>query len=138
LTFGFVGLTVPEGTLVAPFIALVHRRPDLYPEPLAFEPERFLGVRPGTYSWIPFGGGRRRCIGAAMAELETATILRTLIEELGLQPVSTEQAPIGRHSIVAVPKNGAPILGRRRDRSRRASTVGTGAPVSANAPRRPS
>ena len=58
------GLTVPAETLVAPYIALVHRRPEIYPDPLEFRPERFHGVRPGTYSWIPFGGGTRRCIGA--------------------------------------------------------------------------
>lgn len=112
--FELDGLTVPEGTIVAPFIALVHRRADLYPEPDAFRPERFLGRRPGTYSWIPFGGGMRRCIGAAMAQLETATILRSLVRELDLRPAVGAESRMGRHSIIAVPANGAPVLAGRR------------------------
>jgi cytochrome P450 len=108
------GLTIPEGTIVAPFITLVHRRPDIYPDPLEFRPERFLGTRPGTYSWIPFGGGMRRCIGASMAQLEATVVLRTLIEELDLRPAVDESAPIGRHSVIAVPNNGAPVVATRR------------------------
>ncbi len=104
------GLTIPEGTIVAPFITLVHRRPDIYPEPLEFRPERFLGTRPGTYSWIPFGGGMRRCIGASMAQLEATVVLRTLIEELDLRPAVDQSAPIGRHSVISVPENGAPVV----------------------------
>ena len=58
--FELRGLTIPAGTLIIPFITLVHRRPDLYPDPLAFRPQRFLDARAGTYTWIPFGGGARR------------------------------------------------------------------------------
>ena len=68
-------LTIPAGTLIVPHITLLHRRPDLYPDPLAFRPERFLGERAGTYTWIPFGGGPRRCIGAAFSLLEMRTVL---------------------------------------------------------------
>ena len=120
------GLTIPEGTIVAPFISLVHRRPDLYPDPLTFRPERFLGTRPGTYSWIPFGGGMRRCIGASLALLETAVILRTLVQELSMGPGVSEPAPIGRHSVVAVPLNGAQVIARRR-RAALAPRAGAGA-----------
>lgn len=108
------GLTIPPGTIVAPFITLVHRRADLYPDPRAFRPERFIGTRPGTYSWIPFGGGMRRCIGAAMAQLETAAVLRALVHELRLRPASVAPAAIARHSIIAVPRNGATLIADRR------------------------
>ena len=108
------GLTIPEGTIVAPFITLVHRRPDVYPDPLEFRPERFLGTRPGTYSWIPFGGGMRRCIGASMAQLEATVVLRTLIEELELLPAVEHESAVGRHSVIAVPENGAPVIAARR------------------------
>ena len=66
------GHDLPAGTVVAPCIQLVHRRPEIYPEPARFLPERFLGPEPqgGTYTWIPFGGGVRRCIGAAFAMME--------------------------------------------------------------------
>ena len=61
------GWELPAGVTVAPSIYLLHRRADLYPDPLAFRPERFLADPPGTYEWIPFGGGVRRCLGASFA-----------------------------------------------------------------------
>ena len=57
-------------------ILLLHHREDVYPDPFAFRPERFLGVKPGTYTWIPFGGGIRRCLGAALAMAEQRVVLR--------------------------------------------------------------
>jgi cytochrome P450 len=103
------GLTVPAETIVVPYIALVHRRPDVYPEPDEFRPERFLGVRPGTYSWLPFGGGMRRCIGASMAMLEARVVLRTLIRELDLRPARPDAEAITRGSIFIVPSRGAEL-----------------------------
>ena len=76
------GHELPAGTTVAPVILLVHRREDVYPEPEAFRPERFLDRAPGTYSWIPFGGGVRRCLGAAFAQVEMQTVLQTLAESV--------------------------------------------------------
>ena len=74
------GWRIPAGTIVVPAIALVQLRPELYPDPQAFRPERFLGdEQPPSYSWIPFGGGVRRCIGAAFAQLEIKTVLRTVL-----------------------------------------------------------
>ena len=58
---------------------LVHHDPEIYPDPFAFQPERFLGVEPGTYTWLPFGGGRRRCAGANFAILEMKVVLRELM-----------------------------------------------------------
>jgi cytochrome P450 len=104
------GLSVPRETLVLPYMALVHRRPDIYPEPAVFRPERFLGVRPDPFAWIPFGGGMRRCIGAPMAMLEARIVLRALIQELDLHAVRTESEPIARSSIFTVPGRGAEIL----------------------------
>src|SRR5438874_1550655 len=73
------GWELPAGATVAPSIYLVHRRPDVYPEPERFEPERFLRASPGTYTWIPFGGGVRRCIGGAFAHLEMQVVLSELV-----------------------------------------------------------
>ena len=69
------GLSLPAGTDVTPAIWLTHTREDLYPDPLVFRPERFLENPPQTYAWIPFGGGVRRCIGAAFAEFEMRVVL---------------------------------------------------------------
>jgi cytochrome P450 len=66
-------------------IAALHYREDLFPEPERFLPERFLGAKPDTYSWIPFGGGVRRCLGAAFAEFEMRVVLRTVLERVELR-----------------------------------------------------
>ncbi len=76
------GLDLPAGTDVTPAIWLTHTRPDVYPEPFAFRPERFLEDAPETYSWIPFGGGVRRCLGAAFAEFEMRIVLREVLAPL--------------------------------------------------------
>ena len=73
------GLDLPAGTDVTPAIWLTHTRADLYPEPYAFRPERFLDRAPSTYAWIPYGGGVRRCLGASFAEMEMRVVLRTIV-----------------------------------------------------------
>ena len=64
---------------MTPAIWLTHTRADRYPEPYAFRPERFLDGAPATYAWIPFGGGVRRCLGAAFAEMEMRVVLPTIL-----------------------------------------------------------
>jgi cytochrome P450 family 135 len=81
------GRDLPAGTVVAPCIHLLHRDPRHYPEPLRFRPERFLEQRPGTYTWIPFGGGARRCLAASYAELEMKRVLREVLRTVDLRPV---------------------------------------------------
>ena len=81
------GADHPGGTMVVPYITLVHRRPELYPDPLTFRPERFLDTRAGTYTWIPFGGGPRRCIGAAFSMAEARTVLRTILRHARIEPL---------------------------------------------------
>ena len=112
--FELRGLTIPAGTLVVPHITLVNRRPDLYPDPLAFRPERFLDTRAGTYTWIPFGGGPRRCIGAAFSLIEIRIVLRTILRHAQLQPTSKPSERIARHTVTIVPAGGATITLKRR------------------------
>jgi cytochrome P450 len=76
---------VPAGSYVMAAIAALHYREDLFPEPERFLPERFLDAKPNTYSWIPFGGGVRRCVGAAFAEFEMRVVLRTILERVELR-----------------------------------------------------
>ena len=102
------GHELPAGTTVAPVILLVHRREDVYPEPEAFRPERFLGQPPGTYSWIPFGGGVRRCLGAAFAQVEMQTVLQTLAETVSLEAVGGAE-PVRRRGITLAPARGGQV-----------------------------
>jgi cytochrome P450 len=83
------GYLVPAGSNVTPSIYLVHRRADVYPEPDRFLPERFLDRAPGTYTWIPFGGGTRRCLGASFALFESRKLLKAIIARVRLRPVRT-------------------------------------------------
>ena len=101
--------TLPAGTDVTPAIWLTHTRADLYPEPLAFRPERFLGQRPTTYAWVPFGGGVRRCLGAAFAEFEMRVVIETVLRRCALRPASPARRaghPPQRH---LSPRNGTRV-----------------------------
>jgi len=111
------GRLLPAGVKVAPCILLVHRRADLYPEPLAFRPERWLdGDGPGTYGWIPFGGGVRRCVGAAFAQLEMQVVLRTIARHVELEAVGPPE-PVRRRAITFVPGRGGEVrVAGTRDR----------------------
>jgi cytochrome P450 len=112
--FELPGLTVPSGTMVVPYITLVHRRPELYPDPLAFRPERFLDTRAGTYTWIPFGGGPRRCIGAAFAMAEARVVLRTLLRRARLEPSRERAERVARRNVFIVAARGGRVTLRPR------------------------
>ena len=103
---------LPAGAFVSTNILLTHRRPDLYPDPLAFRPDRFLDADTDLFSWVPFGGGIRRCIGASFANVEMQTVLRTVIAETTLQPASTKQDRPRRRVVTLVPKRGVQVVAR--------------------------
>jgi cytochrome P450 family 135 len=104
------GLELPAGTDVTPAIWLTHTRADLYPEPFAFRPERFLEQGPDTYGWIPFGGGIRRCIGASFAEFEMRIVLREVLTRCELHKASPLPEKTGRRNITLSPKDGTPVV----------------------------
>jgi cytochrome P450 len=104
------GLTLPAGTDVTPAIWLAHTRADVYPEPFAFRPERFLDEPPDTYAWIPFGGGIRRCLGAAFAEFEMRIVLREVLTRCELRKADLRPEKIGRRNITLSPKDGTPVV----------------------------
>jgi cytochrome P450 len=104
------GLTLPAGTDVTPAIWLAHTRADSYPEPFAFRPERFLEEAPDTYAWIPFGGGIRRCLGAAFAEFEMRIVLREVLTRCELHKASPAPERVGRRNITLSPKDGTPVV----------------------------
>jgi cytochrome P450 len=97
------GHLVPAGTVVAPSVYLMHRREDVYPDPGSFLPERFVGQATGTYTWIPFGGGVRRCLAASFAMQEMKRVLRIVIGEVDLHPAGTRSERVARSSIAFVP-----------------------------------
>jgi cytochrome P450 len=104
------GWDLPAGARVAPSIHLVHRRPELYPDPAAFRPERWLGVRPNPYTYLPFGGGVRRCLGASFAETEMRAVLGAIVANVRLRPARPESERVGRRVITLVPARGAEII----------------------------
>jgi cytochrome P450 len=93
------GHDLSAGTVVAPCIHLLHRDPRHYPEPLRFRPERFLEKPAGTYTWIPFGGGVRRCLAASYAELEMKRVLREVLAAVDLRPVDGRDERVRKASI---------------------------------------
>jgi cytochrome P450 family 135 len=104
------GYDLPAGARVAPSIHLMHRRPDVYPDPAAFRPERWLGVRPNPYTFLPFGGGVRRCLGASFAETEMRAVLRAIVGQVTLRPAAAANERVGRRVITLVPDRGAEII----------------------------
>ncbi|MFZ1926567.1 MAG: cytochrome P450 [Solirubrobacteraceae bacterium] len=108
------GYTIAAGTTVAPCVHLVHRRPDIYPEPLRFRPERFLERPAGTYTWIPFGGGVRRCLAAPYAQMLTKQVIRTIVNEVDLRPVSPKSELPRKSAIAFVPHRHAQVISTRR------------------------
>ncbi|HEY3491816.1 MAG TPA: cytochrome P450, partial [Solirubrobacterales bacterium] len=108
------GYELPEGTFVLAAIAALHYHEDLFPRPDEFRPERFLGGKADNYAWIPFGGGIRRCIGAAFAEYEMRTILREFVERTELRPASPKPEKVRVRNITLAPAKGTRVVLDRR------------------------
>jgi cytochrome P450 len=108
------GRVFPAGVHINPSIYLTHRRPDIYPEPEAFRPERFLDQPAGTYEWIPFGGGTRRCLGASFALYEMKLALTAILTRLDLATTLDAEEKIGRRAITFTPGAGGKIEIARR------------------------
>jgi cytochrome P450 family 135 len=103
-------LELPAGTDVTASIWLTHTDPELYPEPLAFRPERFLEAAPEAYAWIPYGGGVRRCLGAAFAEFEMRIVLREVLTRCELRKADPSPEKTGRRNITFSPRAGTPVV----------------------------
>jgi len=110
--FGAYG--VPAGRPVAVSILLLHHREDVYPDPFAFRPERWLGRKPGTYDWAPFGGGTRRCLGAALAMAEQRVVLREMARRLDLEADRPEPERPQHRNVTMIPARGGRVVLRRR------------------------
>jgi cytochrome P450 len=122
------GHDLPAGIRVYPNITVVHRRDDLYPEPGAFRPERFLDGRAESYAWLPFGGGIRRCIGTALAQAEMAEVLRVVLSRVTLRATRPAPDRVVMRGITLVPHRGARVEVTARAARRR--PTGTAAAAS--------
>ncbi|MEZ4308450.1 MAG: cytochrome P450 [Polyangiaceae bacterium] len=103
------GHEIPAGAMVTAAIYLTHRRPDLYPEPEAFQPERFLGKKMDPYTYFPFGGGPRRCLGAAFATQEIKIVLGTVLGSLRLKLAREAPLPVSPRSVFMGPLGGTEV-----------------------------
>ncbi len=108
------GVSYPAGVALLANAYLVHHDPAIYPEPYAFRPERFLDRAPGTYTWIPFGGGRRRCLGASFALLEMKIAIRAVLARYELVAVGGRAERTRRRSITISPARGGTVRLRNR------------------------
>jgi cytochrome P450 family 135 len=104
------GYELPAGTTVAPCIHLIHRSEKFYPKAASFIPERFVGRQPGTYTWIPFGGGTRRCLAASYAEMEMKRVLRTVFTEVELRPAESRSERMRKSAISFSPDRSGLVI----------------------------
>lgn len=101
------GYDLPAGTTVGPSIIIAHSRPDNHDQPDLFRPERFIEGQPATNTWIPFGGGVRRCIGAGFSLMEGVVVLREVLSRFAVESMGEDQPKV--RNITSVPREGATI-----------------------------
>jgi cytochrome P450 len=129
------GYEIPAGVEVNPSIAGIHRRADRYPQPREFRPERFLGPdAPDTYTWMPFGGGVRRCLGASFAMFEMKVVIRRVLQRTELRAVGRRPEKAVRKGVTFVPAQGARVVMAARPRAVTATPAATPTPTPTTAP----
>jgi cytochrome P450 len=102
--------TMPADSSILMSILLLHHREDVYPDPFAFRPERFLGRKPGTYTWIPFGGGIRRCLGAALAMAEQRVVMSAIARRADLEAPDPRPERARHRNVTMIPGAGARVV----------------------------
>jgi cytochrome P450 len=115
-----LGYELPVGTIVAPYITLTHRRPDIYPDPEELRPERFLDKKLDPYAWFPFGGGTRRCLGMAFAMYELKVVTATLLTEVSLKLARRAPGRVTLRGFTHAPEAGTMVVAGRSGRGARA------------------
>jgi cytochrome P450 len=108
------GRTYEPGTVLMPCIYLLHRHPDIYERPEEFLPERFVGQSPPPYSWIPFGGGVRRCLGSGFALAEMRAVMQTVLTSVELRPERQQDERVVRRAFTISPREGARVVVQQR------------------------
>jgi cytochrome P450 len=105
---------LPQGYSILVSLLQLHRDPNVYPDPERFDPQRFLDEKPNTYSWVPFGGGTRRCVGAAFANMEMDVVLRTVLRHFTIRTTSAPGEKWHHRGVAFTPKKGGRVVVYRR------------------------
>ena len=105
---------IPPGYQIVVALDQVQLDENVFPDPMTFHPDRFIGAKPGMYSWIPFGGGTRRCIGAAFADMEMNVVLRTLLQDYELSPTTAPDEKWRSRGVAWTPGDGGRAVWHRR------------------------
>jgi cytochrome P450 family 138 len=113
-TFQLGEWVIPRGDSIIVSIAQVHDNADVFPDPDRFDPQRYIGSKPPAFAWIPFGGGTRRCVGAAFANMEMDVVLRTVLRHFTIETTSAPGERWHCRGVAYTPKNGGRIVVRRR------------------------
>jgi cytochrome P450 len=113
-TFQLGEWVIPRGDSILVSISQIHDNPDVFPDPERFDPQRYIGSKPSTFAWIPFGGGTRRCVGAAFANMEMDVVLRTVLRHFTIETTSAPAERWHGRGIAYTPKDGGRIVVRRR------------------------
>ncbi|OBI65317.1 cytochrome P450 [Mycobacterium sp. E796] len=113
-TFQLGEWVLPQGDSIIVSISQIHEDPDVYPEPERFDPQRYIGGKPSTFAWIPFGGGTRRCVGAAFANMEMDVVLRTVLRDFTIETTTAPGERWHSRGVAYTPKNGGRIVVHRR------------------------
>ena len=107
---------LPQGFSILVSLLELHRDPQVYPDPERFDPQRFLDEKPNTFSWVPFGGGTRRCVGAAFANMELDVVLRTVLRHFTIRTTSAPGEKWHHRGVAFTPKQGGRVVVYRRDK----------------------
>ena len=105
---------IPEGFSILVSQLQIHQNPDVYPNPERFDPQRFIDAKPNTFSWVPFGGGTRRCVGAAFAHMEMDIVLRTVLRHFTIQTTTAPGEKWHNRGVAFTPKKGGRVVFHRR------------------------
>ncbi|HYP48119.1 MAG TPA: cytochrome P450, partial [Thermoleophilaceae bacterium] len=132
--FEIGGHSVPAGTLAVPAIAVMHARPDIWGDPGAFRPERYLEETQAPYTWLPFGGGVRRCIGAAFAQVEMRVVLREVLRRVRLRADRPRSERPRTAHVTVVPARGARVVVSERVANAAASAEPLGLAAAGSTP----
>jgi cytochrome P450 len=107
---------IPRGSSILISIGRLHANPDVFPDPDRFDPQRFVGAKPPSFAWIPFGGGARRCVGAVFANMEMDVVLRTVLRHFTIETTTTPGEKWHSRGVAFTPKDGGKIIVHRRHR----------------------
>jgi cytochrome P450 len=113
-TFQLGEWVLPQGDSIIVSISQIHDDPAIYPDPERFDPQRYIGGKPSTFAWIPFGGGTRRCVGAAFANMEMDVVLRTVLRDFTIETTTAPGERWHSRGVAYTPKNGGRIVVHRR------------------------